>query len=183
MTADWVLIKGGRCEYGDDARPREVGPLWWTVTPVTRRQAGRPGDDGDLPLIAVTQAEAAAIAASLGGRLPTAAEWEWMAAGAARRRYPWGQADWKPELAILRPAGHAGPLPAGTCPAGATPDGLLDVAGNVWEWTASRVLGEAFVIRGGSYASLPLYAQTTFINAAPAELRSPGLGLRVVRQP
>lgn len=183
MTPEWVLVPGGQCRYGDDARPRPVSALWWTATPVTRRQLGITGRAAALPVTAVSHPDAQAIAASLGGRLPSSPEWEWMAAGPARRRYPWGDACWQPGLAVLRPAGAAAPLPAGSCPAGATPDGLLDVAGNVWEWTASRVLGGGFVIRGGSYASPPLYARATFVNAAPAELRSPGIGLRVVRQP
>jgi iron(II)-dependent oxidoreductase len=42
-------------------------------------------------------------------------------------------------------------------------------------------MGTGFVVRGGSYASPLLYAQTTFLNAAPAELRSAGIGVRVVR--
>jgi sulfatase modifying factor 1 len=183
MTPQWVLVPGGKCRYGDDARPRPVSPLCWTATPVTRRQLGIPGRGGGLPVTAISQPDAQAIAASFGGRLPTSAEWEWMAAGPARRRYPWGDGDWHPGLAVLRPGGKPAPLPAGSCPAGATPDGLLDVAGNAWEWTASRVLGGGFIIRGGSYASPPLYARTRFINAAPAELRSPGIGVRVVRQP
>jgi iron(II)-dependent oxidoreductase len=44
-------------------------------------------------------------------------------------------------------------------------------------------MGGGAVIRGGSFASTPAYAQCTFLNAAPAELRSPGIGLRVVREP
>jgi len=179
----WVLISGGMCAYGDDARPREIGPLWWTAIPVTPRHLGRRGAGADIPVTGISHAGAIAMAAGLGGRLPRSAEWEWMAAGPGRRRYPWGQADWRPDLAALLPGGHAGPVPAGTRPAGATPEGLLDVAGNVWEWTASPVPCGGFVIRGGSYASLPLYARTTFLNAAPAELRSAGIGLRVVRQP
>ena len=71
----------------------------------------------------------------------------------------------------------------GRFPAGATPEGMLDVAGNVWEWTATAAMGNGYVIRGGSYASQPAYARTTFLNAAPAGLRSPGLGFRVVRDP
>ena len=42
-------------------------------------------------------------------------------------------------------------------------------------------MGGGYVIRGGSYASKPLYARTTFLNAAPAELRSPGISVRPVR--
>ncbi len=181
-AAGWVLIGGGLCLFGDAGRPVEVPPLWWTATPVTPAYLGRCGTGAGVPVTGVTHAEATAIASRLGGRLPRSAEWEWMAAGAGRRRYPWGDADWHPGRAALRPSGYPGPVTAGTRPDGATPDGMLDVAGNVWEWTASAVMGGGFVLRGGSYASPPLYAQTTFLNAAPAGLRSAGTGLRVVRE-
>jgi sulfatase modifying factor 1 len=177
----WVLISGGLCLFGDYARPVQVRPLCWTVTPVTPRHLGERGPAADIPLTGISHAEATAIVAELGGRLPRSAEWEWMAAGAGRRRYPWGNADWHPRRAALLPCGHADPVPAGDHPDGATPEGMLDVAGNVWEWTATPVLGDGFVIRGGSYASQPLYAQTTFLNAAPAELRSAGIGMRAVK--
>jgi sulfatase modifying factor 1 len=177
----WVLVEGGRCLFGDAARPVVIGPLWWTTTPVTPAGLGITG--AGVPVTGVTQSEAAVIAGRLTGRLPRSSEWEWMAAGAGRRRFPWGDADWDPERAVLLPSGCTGPVQAGTHPEGATPEGILDVAGNVWEWTASPVMGGGYVIRGGSYASQPLYAQTTFLNAAPAELRSGGVGLRVVREP
>ena len=184
MDADgWVCVDGGRCLFGDDARPVQVRPLCWTTTPVTARHLGERGPGADIPVTGISHAEATNIAAELGGRLPRSAEWEWMAAGTARRRYPWGDAPWHPRRAALLPCGHPGPVPADEHPDGATPEGILDVAGNVWEWTATAVLGGGFVIRGGSYASQPLYAQTTFLNAAPAELRSAGIGLRVVKDP
>jgi formylglycine-generating enzyme len=183
MTGAWLLIRGGLCRYGDAARLVQVPALRWTTTPVTCRYLGEHGPDADTPLTGVSYGQAAALAAALGGRLPRSAEWEWMAAGAVRRRYPWGDADWHPGRAVLLPSGMPGPVPAGSLPDGATPDGMLDVAGNVWEWTASAVMGDGRIIRGGSYASQPAYARTTFINAVPAELRSPGLGFRVVREP
>jgi sulfatase modifying factor 1 len=184
MDADkWLLIGGGLCLFGDAARPVRIRPLCWTTTPVTPRYLGGRGPSADVPLTGVSSTEAAAIAAELDGRLPRSAEWEWMAAGAMRRRYPWGDTDWHAGRAALLPCGYTSPVPTGRHLDGATPEGMLDVAGNVWEWTASPVMGDGFVIRGGSYASQPLYAQTTFINAAPAELRSAGIGLRVVREP
>lgn len=184
-TDAWVLIGGGLCLSGDDARPVKVRALCWTITPVTPQHlgVGKRGPGAGIPVTGISHAEAAAIAAGLGGRLPRSAEWEWMAAGASRRRYPWGGTAWSPRHAALLPCGHAGPVPAGSHPGGATPEGMLDVAGNVWEWTATPVMGDGFVIRGGSYASQPLYAQTTFLNAAPAELRSAGIGVRVVKDP
>lgn len=183
MSFAWV--EGGTCAYGDTARPVAVRGLWWGLTCVTLAQAGAAGAEAaaDEPLTSLALAEASAVAAGLGGRLPTSAEWEWMAAGAEGRGYPWGHQEWKPRLANLcdSPVGY--PLPVGSLPAGATPEGLVDVAGNVWEWTSSKVMGGGAVVRGGSYNSRPLYARCRFLNAAPTSLKSPGIGLRVVRDP
>lgn len=93
-----------------------------------------------------------------------------------------GEQDWNPARANLRGSLRHTTTPVDEHAEGTTPEGLLDVAGNVWEWTATPVWGDGFVLRGGSYASPPLYAKCTFLNAAPAELRSPGIGLRVVRE-
>ncbi|RBQ16515.1 hypothetical protein DP939_29800 [Spongiactinospora rosea] len=173
MALTWIFVPGGSCEYGDQGRRVPVRSLRWTATPIT-------GAD-DHPLTEVSRDEAAAIAVRLGGRLPTSVEWEWMAAGPEGRLYPWGDRPWRPSLANLRESGRGRPCRTGACPAGATPLGLLDVAGNVWEWTATTVMGNGAIIRGGSFASPPLYAQCTFLNAAPVELASPGIGFRVVR--
>lgn len=177
----WILVDAGTCLFGDDARPLRVGALWWSATPITRDQLGMNGGDPDLPVTCLTHREAADAAERMGARLPRSVEWEFMAAGPERRLFPWGEQDWHPGRAALADAGHTGPVPVGRHRQGATPLGLQDVAGNVWEWTASAVMGGGYVIRGGSYASQQLYAHCTFLNAAPAELRSPGIGLRVVR--
>jgi iron(II)-dependent oxidoreductase len=185
MDLDWIEIRGGVCRFGDAGRSVAVPTLWWTSTPVAYGHLGkqRAGFGPRFPVTEISQAEAITIAQELGGRLPRSVEWEWMAAGPRRRRWPWGDEAWQPALANLRDSGHGTATPVDTHPAGATPDGVLDVAGNVWEWTASKAMGDGAVIRGGSYAARPLYAQCTFINAAPAELRSPGIGLRLVREP
>lgn len=181
----WVPILGGTCRFGDSARPAVVGDLLVAVTPLTYRHLNRAGEaaDSDLPITGLGHAEASRLAELVGGRLPTSVEWEWLAGGPRRRPYPWGEQPWAPHLARLRgPAvEYEGPGPVGGYLAGATPQGLLDVAGNVWEWTASRVMGGGYVIRGGSYASKPLYGRSTFLNAVHAERRSPGIGVRPVR--
>lgn len=185
MELDWILVAGGCCRFGDTGRPVEIGPLWWTSTAVTHGHVGDATNPGTaaLPVTRIDQAEADAVARSLGGRLPRSVEWEWMASGPAARTYPWGEESWHPSRANLRDSGIGRPMPVGSYAEGATPDGLLDVAGNVWEWTSSSVLGDGAVIRGASYNSLALYARSRFLNAAPRWLRSPGIGFRVVREP
>lgn len=152
-------------------------------TPLTRAQARALGHrtDGDawLPVTGLTCLQAAALAATAGGRLPTSLEWEWMA-GAGQRRYPWGELEPSGRHANLRGLGPGTITSVGSFPDGRTADGLVDVAGNVWEWTTCPVPDVA-VVRGGSYNSHSLYARCTYTNEIPAGLASPGIGIRVVR--
>jgi formylglycine-generating enzyme required for sulfatase activity/energy-coupling factor transporter ATP-binding protein EcfA2 len=84
-------------------------------------------------------------------RLPTEEEWEWAASG-GKREYPWGPE--KPDDTRANygeKVGHTTPVSA--YPAGATPEGLMDMAGNVWEWMENPhpKYKEARALRGGSW--------------------------------
>jgi iron(II)-dependent oxidoreductase len=146
--------------------------------------------------------EADAYARFAGKRLPTEAEWEraasWDAGAGRKSRYPWGD-----ELEEGR--ANLGQLTFGTAAVGAYPDGASacnaqQMAGDVWEWTASsfdaydgfvahpyKEYSEVFfggrykVLRGGSWATDPAAVTTAFRNWDYPERRQIFAGVRCAR--
>lgn len=99
------------------------------------RFAPNPGFENH-PVTETTWAGARAYCEWRGARLPTEVEWEAAARGMENRTFPWGSAMPTTELAVInRPSGDI--LPVGSRPRGATPEGLLDMAGSLLEWTSS----------------------------------------------
>lgn len=97
--------------------------------------------------------DARAYAAWSGKRLPHEWEWQYAAQGGDGRRYPWGN-DWREDLvpAVNRGRQLRAPADVDAFPQAASPFGLLDLVGNVWQWT-DEFLDEhtrAAVLRGGS---------------------------------
>ncbi len=130
----------------------------------------------DLPIAGVSWADAVAYCDSITKRLPTEAEWEKAARGTDKRMWPWGN-EWDVAKANAGAINNAVLKPVGSYPAGASPFGLYDMAGNVWEWVqdwyaaeyytlqkwhnpAGPALGEFKVARGGAWTDAPLQTRT-----------------------
>jgi iron(II)-dependent oxidoreductase len=154
----------------------------WAYTRFGRTEPVR----GDEPVVHVCFYEAEAYAAWAGRRLPTEAEWEKAArhdpATGRSRRYPWGDDTPEPRHANLGQR-HLSPAPVGAYPDGASPAGVHQLIGDVWEWTSSgfrgypgftafpyREYSEVFfgpdykVLRGGSFGTDRSACRGTFRN-------------------
>ncbi len=141
-----------------------------------------PPGKGNHPVVLVTWDEAAAYCAWVGGRLPTQEEWERAARGHDGRIYPWGN-DFTSGRANTRESGLGSPTPVGVFVDGESAEGLLDMAGNVWEWTASDYDLQTKVLRGGAWNFPAESAKVFAFERSRPDNRSHAIGFRVVFPP
>lgn len=146
----------------------------------------------DHPVVQVSARDAAAFCAYYGLRLPSETEWEFAARGLDGRRYPWGDAAPAEEgrrranfgtIACCAPDatdGYVTTAPVGQFPNGASPFGVFDMAGNVWEWTASAFPGRPneVVLRGGGWGNNPYCLRVSYRHGNPPDIGLDMVGFR-----
>jgi serine/threonine protein kinase len=207
---EMLLVPAGTFQMGPRRRAVYLDAFYMDATQVTNREfmrfvevtGYRPNDEGagrflhhlpgrkipkgkdNHPVVFVSWLDAQAYAAWVGKRLPTEAEWEKAARGVDGRKYPWGRSEPGPRRANYGKA-RGDTAGVGLFPEGASPYGILDLAGNVWEWCGeyddpafyadgppsnpSNLRGgdkSRLVMRGGSYMygprALRTYSRTSF---------------------
>jgi hypothetical protein len=173
LDATEVTVAAHRdCERSGACSPPHRGPFCNTDA----------RDRDDHPVNCVDWHQAVAFCARRGARLPTEREWEFAARnGAEQRIYAWGN-----EL----PDGRCCYSHEGTCKVGSyapNPSGLVDLTGNVWEWTSSafgaypdeHLQGPIRVYRGGSFSRrFPKWMRNGLRNRARSEEWGAHLGFR-----
>jgi gamma-glutamyl hercynylcysteine S-oxide synthase len=154
-----------------------------------------PEGSADKPVTWVALEDARAYAAWAGKRLPHEWEWQYAAQGTDRRLYPWGNA-WDASAVPVPDKSRTmrGPDSVNAHPKGASPFGVMDLVGNVWQWTDEFVdeHTRGGILRGGSYyqpqGSLWYFPQAYKLTEhgklslmAPSKDRSAALGFRCVQ--
>jgi formylglycine-generating enzyme required for sulfatase activity len=148
-----------------------------------------PAGRDDHPVVLVSYADALAYAdwlSKLTGqtwRLPTEAEWEKAARGTDGRRFPWGNF-WNPKVLNSADLGPYDTMPVGSFPKGASPFGLLDAAGQVFEWTSSPGGPGRWIVKGGSWDDKGCgVCRPAARHGRPEGLKHILIGFRLVSEP
>jgi formylglycine-generating enzyme required for sulfatase activity len=159
----------------------------------TRRFAWRngapPAGREDHPVVLISYGDATAFAAWLSAqtgetwRLPMELEWEKAARGVDGRRFPWGD-EFDPSLLDSHDAGPFDTVPVGSYADGRSPFGLLDAAGQVYEWTATSAGADRQIVKGGSWDDKGCgVCRPAARHGRPRALKHIILGFRLVREP
>lgn len=217
-TGRMLLVEAGPFPFGAQNESVTLPDYYIDQTEVSNRAymtfcaaRGKPlppgfaADKPDLPVTNITYLDAQEFAEWAGKRIPTPQEWEKAARGSGTNLYPWGN-EHDPSRAVVADNPEdkpKGPARVDSYEAGASPAGVLHLAGNVWEFVKDprtpstealahfqNVLNPPptitepwYSIRGGGFnAPLPKAVNVEFASI-PARLADPSIGFRCVKDP
>jgi formylglycine-generating enzyme required for sulfatase activity len=151
----------------------------------------RRADRAEHPVNCVSHAMASVFCKFRGARLPTEIEWEYAARGGDGRTYPWGDEPPKGKACYLRKQEGKGTCAVRAPSPDRSPFGVMGLAGNVSEWTATAYCASgdrrgckegAFVTRGGSYdMENPTFVRASYRDFVDAGRTGYNLGFRCAR--
>jgi len=211
-----VTVAGFRACVQDGGCPPPSATVDWKGIPPQEKSKWSPyctwGKRGldQHPINCVDWSQATTFCEWAGGRLPSEAEWEYAARGKDGRLFPWGNQ--RPDASRLNACGGEcgqarmypgddgwpATAPVGSFPEGASAFGVLDMAGNVWEWTADSFADYSDqpvtdpqrlqhdesprVFRGGSWTNVdPVWVRAGYRNKRDPGSRTMILGFRCAR--
>ena len=145
----------------------------------------KPYTDGKLcpqcPAMGIEWIQAYKYCKWAGKRLPNELEWEAAARGNSTNTWPWGN-DYLPQNANTfgKEDGYLFAAPVASFPMGASPFGVMDMSGNVWEWVKTESKS-SHLVKGGGWTSYTNQSKISFRNSVNAKLKNPTFGFRCAR--
>lgn len=192
-----ALVPGGAYREGLNGEPTWLPGFYIDVHPTTNAEYFRfledtghrpppywtsgawPLDLGNHPVVQVSWHDAQAYARWAGKSLPSSQQWEKAARGTQGDTFPWGEQP-LPNRCNAWETGVGSTTPVGRYIRGASPYGVYDLCGNVWEWCETQRVPHRFDRKGGSFAT-PLARCLPALGVdAPAGLRTDDTGFRCV---
>jgi len=194
-----IKIPAGEFLYGEKKQKVTLPEFWIAKTPITNVQykafveatghtapkhwmsSQIPQGKRNHPVVQVNWDDAQAFCQWVGGKLPSEQQWEKAARGTDGREYPWGnQAPDANRCNFYPNVGDT--TPVDKYPSGASPYGVLDMAGNVWEWCEDWYNSSHArrVVRGGSWFSPPDVARAGRRHRFDPDFRDDFVGVRLV---
>jgi formylglycine-generating enzyme required for sulfatase activity len=174
------IVAAGKAQPPSHPDPQHARFSWTGTTP--------PQDRLDHPVVLVTWEEASRYCAWRGElrgqprRLPSAAEYEKAARGENGLAYPWGNL-FEPAKLNSADGDPNDTLPAGEFAAGASPFGVLGLAGNARHWTSTAAGAGAYLVKGSGWDDHPGVGRAASGRATPATERAANVGFRCAGPP
>lgn len=188
MANEMVSIPAGKFLYGSEKKTVELKAFQIQKTEVSWEEYQKVVKDASFekglekhPAAEISYFDAESYCKAIGGRLPTMEEWQKAARGTDGRMYPWGN-EFRSGLANTSESGATGTIPVGSYQDGKSPYGLLDMAGNVWEWVDAWDSSKRYrYVMGGSYfENMTQNTTTSTLSSIPDDMHL-YIGFRCVK--